>query len=52
MMPWVTIKKQNNTSVNGVDFGRKPKVEVTVEEEKTPEPKPLPRKVIRPKPCK
>lgn len=50
MMPWFKIKKQKNTSINGVNLGQKPQVEVVVEEEKEPEPKPLPRKVFHPRP--
>ena len=43
-MIWFKIKKHNNTSINGVNFGQKPRIEVVIEEEK---PKFIaPKKVI------
>lgn len=50
MMPWFKMCKQKNTKINGVDLGVNHKVEIIIEEEKQPEPKPLLRKVIRPRP--
>jgi hypothetical protein len=47
MMPWFKIQKHKNTSINGVDLGPTPKIEVTIEEEKLLAPKLL-RKMIRP----
>ncbi len=47
MMPWFKIKKQINTSINGVDLGQKPKLEVTVEEEKILQPKLIFKKIIK-----